>query len=293
MKKLWKMSGIIVLGMVFLMGCGNGQTDAVFIVQSVEAEKSDTGRNGQNSQDQSASDQGGEQITLTLGTLGMDRRLQYAVEAYNAQSGKYYIEIVNYLPEQYDNVVWKASRDRFCMELTAGKGTDIVDLGGLAAEELGYAGVLADLNMFLTQEEKQEKYLGNILECARTGEALYDISPAFTLEFIAGDGSRIGFETGWTMEEMLKSFEKEGRDGSALGRGGAGVTIRLVQYSMADYVDWDMGTADFCKEKFTVFWNSEKLPIKVSLSVPPGRAWHQEFILPAVNSLWCRQTFRD
>ncbi len=227
------------------MGCGDEPADAALSGQPIDSAKIGTEGNRQNGQEES-----GGWIMLTLGTLGTDRRLQGVVEAYNVQNGKYHVEIVDYLPEQYDNGVRKASQDRFRMDIAAGKGTDIIVLDGMVADELGYAGALANLNTFLSPEDKQEKYLGDILECAQTGEALYEISPAFTLELIVGDGSKLGMGNGWTLKEMLESFEKSGHDGSALGKGGVRTVAQLVQYSIEDYVDWDTGRADFCKEEF-------------------------------------------
>lgn len=243
MKKLLTGLAGIVFGVFFLTICGKGQAEAVSGVQPAEAEDSDTEEYGQ-------SGQSGEKILLTLGIMGTDPRVENAVEAYNVQSEKYYVKIVDYLPKEYDCAAREASRDRFQMDLATGNGTDIVSLRGQAADELGYAGVLMDLNAFLTMEDRQEKYVGNILECAQTGGALYEISPEFVLEFIVGDGSKIGMENGWTLEEMLDSLEKNGRDGSALGKGGVRTVARLLQYSIEDYVDWETGTADFCNEEF-------------------------------------------
>lgn len=242
MKKLWRFFGVIALGVILCAGCGDGQASGILSVQPVEAEGINTGSNGES----------GERITLTLGVVGGStaNSMQYLVEAYNAQSEKYYVEVVDYLPEHHDNAIYEASEERFRMELATGKGTDIIKFGNMVADELGYSGVLLDLNTFLTSEDKQEKYLGNILECVQTGDALYEISPAFTLSFIVGDGSRIGMKNGWTMEEMLESFEKNGRDGLALAKGQGRTVVRLVEASIEDYVDWDTGTADFCKEEF-------------------------------------------
>lgn len=245
MKKSWRALGVIVFGVFFLTICGKGQAEAVSVVRPAEAEDTDTENHGQSGQEEST-----EKILLMLGTMGTDPRLENAVEAYNVQSEKYYVKIVDYLPKEYDCAVREASRDKFRTDLAAGNGIDIVSLNGQVADELGYEGVLMDLNVFLTMEDRQEKYVGNILECAQTGDALYEISPEFVLEFIVGDGSKIGMENGWTLEEMLDSFEKNGKDGSALGKGGVRTVARLIQYSIEDYVDWEMGTADFCNEEF-------------------------------------------
>lgn len=265
MKKLRKTSGTITLGTLTLRtltlgtltlgtftlatlsltGCGNGQADAALSIQPVDLTSP-----APENQAEAAQPENGECITLTLGTKESDWILESAVEAYNAQSRQYHVDIVEYLPEAYDDAAVEAAMNRFCMDLATGKGTDIILFDDLNADELGHGGVVLDLYPFLTTEDMQKKYLGNILECARTGSALYDISPSFTLSFIAGDGSRIGWETGWTMEEMLNSFAQNGRDGLALARAQGRTVVRLAAASMEDYINWDTGTADFCKEEF-------------------------------------------
>ncbi|MCM1541839.1 MAG: hypothetical protein NC121_11310 [Blautia sp.] len=272
MKRLWKLFGRKALGMTLgvalLSGCGNEPAAALggqpMGSAGTGSEEQGQGGTGQRNQEQDTWDQNGQgqsgqaqdnqaqnggRITLTLGGVYVPWQLEDAVELYNARNGKYEVEIVDYLPAEWSEVVYEASYDRLRMDLAAGK-TDVILFGDLVADEIGYAGALLDLNTLLTPEEKQQKYLGNILECGQTGDALYEISPAFTLAFIAGDGSRLGMETGWTMEEMMESFARCGRDGSALGRGGVRTVERLVQYSIEDYVDWDAGTADFGKEEF-------------------------------------------
>ncbi|MCM1064025.1 MAG: hypothetical protein NC420_06020 [Eubacterium sp.] len=278
MKKSWKSLEAMALGMVWCMalltGCGDDSAAVTLSGQTMGTAGTDPGNQGQGSlaqrdQEQESRDQNGQprngqgqsgqaqdeqaqnggRIILTLGGVYVPWQLEDAVELYNARNGNYYVEIVDYLPAEWSDGVYEAAYDRLRMDLAAGK-TDILLFGDLVADEMGYAGTLLDLNALLTPEEKRQKYLGNILECGQTGDALYEISPAFTLAFIAGDGSRLGMGTGWTMEEMMESFERCGRDGSALGRGGVRTVERLVQYSIEDYVDWDAGTADFCKEEF-------------------------------------------
>lgn len=275
MKKLWRTIGTIALGMIFLTGCGGEPEGGIHDIQSTAMVGSETDARAQDGgdyvQDKEESAQGeggpvqsggehaqgggnrtqnGERIKLTLGAVNVNWRMESAVDAYNAQSEKYYVEIVDYLPEKYDSTIYEASCDRFKMELATGKGTDIVAVGTLTVDELGYAGTLLDLNAFLTDEAKQEKYLGNILECVQTGEALYAIAPGFFLELIVGNGSKIGMENGWTLEEMLESFEKNGKDISALAKGGARPMAHFTAYSIDDFVDWDAGRADFCNEEF-------------------------------------------
>ena len=247
MKKLWRTLGTIALGMILLAGCGGGQADEASGAWPVETGSSGTEVSAQTEQgqsDQGQSNQG--QNILTLGTCESPWELTYAVEAYNARNGKYYVEIVDYGQEYQD---YDTAQERLKLDLATSKGTDIIWVGNLVVDELGYAGVLADLNAYLTPEVRN-KYLTNILECAQTGDALYDIAATFELEFIAGDRRKLGTETGWTMEEMLEVFRDNNKDANALGSVGVNTAQELVLHAIEDFVDWDAGRADFCNQEF-------------------------------------------
>lgn len=245
MKILWRTLGAICLGTVFLTGCGD--TDTISGVRSAEAGEHRTESTGQSSREQS-----GEKITLTLGTLSGGRgQLQNAVEAYNDQSEKYYVEIVDYLPEEFDNVIYETSAERFRMDIGTGKGADIIDLTELDEEMLGYRGILADMSPFL-EGEAQERYLTNILECVKTGDSLYKLGPSFALYTVVGNGAEVGMENGWTPEEMMKCFEDKGRGPDALAGfyRDQSVASVLTCCSLEDFIDWEKGEADFRKEVF-------------------------------------------
>lgn len=245
MKKLWRLFGVIALGMIFCAGCGDGQAGGIPSVQPVEAEGIYTGSNGESGKGQS-----GEKITLTLGTVG-NVNLQSVVDAYNRQSGNYFVEIVNYLPEQVDSGGYEASVDRFGMDIATGKGADIIDLAALDTEVLAYQGILMDLEPFL-EGEAQERYLTNILDCLKTGDALYELGPSFAFYTVVGNGAEVGMENGWTLEEMMKCFANKGRGSDALTGFGRdqSVAAALTSYSLEDFIDWEKGRADFCKEEF-------------------------------------------
>ncbi len=244
MKKFWKTLGTIFLGMIFLAGCGDETAEgAASEVWNVVTDSS-----GTEDKEESGQGQGSQgQTILTLGACETPWELTNAVDAYNAGNGKYYVEIVDYSQE---NREYDTAQERLKLDLAAAKGTDIIWMGELAADELGYAGILLDLNAFLASEEKQEKYLGNILEYAQTGDALYETAATFGLGFIAGDGEKLGTETGWTMDEMLKTFRVNDKDANALGGVGVNTAQELVCHAIEDFVDWDAGRADFCSQEF-------------------------------------------
>ncbi|MDE7222529.1 MAG: extracellular solute-binding protein [Acetatifactor sp.] len=248
MKRFWRTLGTIALGMVFLTGCGDGETDKGPASETRPAvTDSSAEEQGQSEQSQSSQDQNNQgQIRLTLGTCESPWELTYAVDAYNAGNGKYYVEIVDYGQEYPD---YDTAKERLKLDLATSKGTDIVWVGDMVTDELGYAGVLADLNAYLTPESR-EKYLTNILGCAQTGDALYEIAATFELGFIAGDSGKLGAETGWTVEEMLGIFRAGDKDANGLGGVGVNTAQELALHAIEDFVDWDTSRADFCKQEF-------------------------------------------
>lgn len=239
-KKIRRVCAVVALSATFFTGCGGGKSpdlDTGFQAD-LPVQSDGTEHPGQD----------GERITLTLGTVG-NRNLQSVVDAYNRQSENYFVEIVDYLPEQADNAVYEASADRFRMDIATGNGADIIDLAELDTEVLGCRGILMDLEPFL--EGTQERYLTNILECLKTGDALYELGPSFALCTVVGNGAEVGMENGWTLEEMMKCFADKGRDSNALtGFGSVCVSTALTDYLLEDFIDWEKGEADFCKEEF-------------------------------------------
>lgn len=238
----------IVFGVaITLTGCGGGQTDEVSGTWSAETGSSETEVNTKTNYEQSIEGQGGQgKIILTLGACETPWELTYAVDAYNARNEKYFVEIVDYVQEYQD---YDTAQERLKLDMATSEGTDIIWVGDLVTDELGYAGVLADLNMYLIPETKK-KYLTDILECAQTGDALYEIAATFELGFIAGDSGKLGTGTGWTMDEMLGKFRANNKEANALGGVGVNTAQELVIHAIEDFIDWDAGSADFCNQEF-------------------------------------------
>lgn len=226
-----KKLGVVILGVVIVLsGCRSD------VEKGIQAEY---GMGGQDRNSQ-------EQRVLTLWTCDAPWELVYAVEAYNAKKRNYYVKIVDYLQEYSD---YDTAQERLKLDLGTTKGTDLIWIGDLVADELGYAGVLENLNTYLTPETK-EKYLDNILQCAQTGDALYEIAGTFELGFLAGDGGKLGTGQDWTVEEMLEIFRANNKDANALGGVGINTAQELVLHAIEDFIDWDSGKVDFCNQEF-------------------------------------------
>ncbi len=238
---------VLLLMAGLLGGCGKGELEGGGMEKGMKEKL-----NEEMEENMSAGvKESGDRTVVTLGTVWgtYNENLQSAVAAYNDQSAAYCVEVVDYLGEASDEA---AAMERFQMELATGKGTDLVDLQELDADVLGYQGILTDLTALLTKEERQERYQDNVLRCAQTGDALYELGPTFQICTIVGKKTLFGEETGWSMEEMLDAFERNGKGAGALAGfyADSSVVSTLTMFSLADFVDWETGKADFCREEF-------------------------------------------
>lgn len=143
MKRLFKTLVAIVLGISLLAGCSNGQGDTEGGGQTV----------GAAGMDAEGQEQDGERIRVTLGTVWSGNwELDNAVEAYNARNGKYYVEVVDCFPEDFEGIandVYDAALDRLKMDLATGKGQDIIEFQyGLVGQLLYTGGCMGDLRVY-------------------------------------------------------------------------------------------------------------------------------------------------
>lgn len=242
---------VLTIGLLLLGGCGRaaGNLSDIFPEGGSGTQES---ASGDVSQDGNA---GGKQ-TLTLGTIlgSWDGELLRVIEAYNAQSEKYYVEHKDYMEGATGNIQpedIEQAKNRMMMELASGKGPDLISMNSFEKESLGAAGVLADLYSLQSREEWEAKIDGNLLDSLQTGDKLFACGPRFRVETVAA-GKEIGGENGWTMEELMDAFEERGKGPEALVGFFADMSVleTLAQAELDSYIDWDRGKADFACESF-------------------------------------------
>lgn len=175
--------------------------------------------------------------------------LEGVVARYNAQSEEYFVEIVS-LAEDWSSYYEK--QDMIVEELKNGNGTDVIFMEGLPEEELGVAGVFADLQEFISEEEWNTVYVGNVLDAMKTGDDLYSIGMCFSVYTLIADGSLAGLEAGWTIEEMRSFLNKSGKGARALYDFSTDepVIITLTTPILEDFVNWEKGSCNFETEEF-------------------------------------------
>lgn len=124
-----------------------------------------------------------ETKTLTLATIGGTNLSQW-VNLYNENHSNVKIEIINYLdnyPDTHDAL------NQIKIEISAGKGPDMINFGGQYSPLDASNGMMADLYPLMQNDEtfdKQDFYC-NILEAFAVGDSLYVLVPSYTIDSYA------------------------------------------------------------------------------------------------------------
>lgn len=199
---------------------------------------------------------GNDVVERKIITLGLpyhfeegDTDIYRVVNKYNQKNDEYHIKIVEFA-ENYQE--FEQSYDRIMMDIVNGKGTDILYADSFGKEILGPGGLLLDLKQFITEEEWDTKYVGNVLDSISIGDKLYTVCSGFTIYTVIADGQRAGFSTGWTMSEFLDYFEQNQKSAHAFWGFYADEPFitTLGYFALNDFINWAEGTCDFQNEEF-------------------------------------------
>ena len=190
-------------------------------------------------------------ITLGLpcGSEDIYKSMQEIVTKYNEQSKDYYIEIISFTDD------WQkleSSQGEIMKALKRGDGTDILYLSGLEKEELAMSGVLTDLKAFMTEEDWNQIYVGNILEATTIGDKLYAIGPEFAICTLMADERLMTEDAGWTMEELCQYLEgqENGAHSFTSITADESDAKSIGNLVIDDFVDWENLSCSFETEEF-------------------------------------------
>lgn len=212
-----------------------------------------------------------ESITLTLAAFGSDADLYRQVEAFNETHSEYQIQVEEYMRSEISEEDGIARLQR---EIMTGKGPDIIDFGS------GYStcDIMGEYteNLFPylkeSAEGKQELF-DNILASFSYQGKLYAMPVNFGLQTFAGSKKILGERDGWTMQEMIATYEAAPK-GTMLypGETKKDVFGTLLYGNLDYYVDWESGTCRFDSGEFAemlAFANSfpENLQIEEDYSI--------------------------
>ena len=192
----------------------------------------------------------GEKTVLTLGTVSSASALQRQADAFNIQNTEYQIEIRSYQDAAVDG---SNAINTIQMEISAGKGPDIIDFGYLYTPGAVSKGIMEDLSAYMEEDEDfhKEDYFENIINTFAIDNKLYVISPQFTINTVAVRKEDLGDAINWEIQDVMSYYQKSGQDKILFpGDSRKEVFGFLCMGSMGTYINWTDGSCCFDDGKF-------------------------------------------
>jgi len=186
---------------------------------------------------------------LTLATFGGAGLSQW-VNRYNEEHSDVKIEIVNYLDNYPDP---DEALRQIKIEISAGKGPDMINFGRQYSPLDASNGMMADLYPFLRMDEffDQQDFYDNILEAFAVGDSLYVLVPSYTIDTYATVNKELADLGRMNVKQLAEAYNML-KDESILfpGETKKAVFGMICYGSLDNYIDFNEGTCDFNSDSF-------------------------------------------
>ena len=191
--------------------------------------------------------------TITIATMGGSYSLQSKAVKFNKANSQYHISVKEYV--NYDNFnenTWSDALTNLNNDITSANCPDLIDLSAVNIEQLTAKGVLEDLNPYLEKSGKLNKsdFVENILNAYTFNGALISIPVYFNVQTVVGAASRVGSESGWTLDELI-ALSNAHPDAELFDRVSKQYILQTAMMFNGDsFIDWNTGECSFDSDAF-------------------------------------------
>ncbi len=181
--------------------------------------------------------------------LAASKLLQW-VNLYNANQSEVTIEVINYLERNEDA---QEALKQIKLEISVGKGPDMIHFGRQYSPLDASSGMLADLYPMIENDasfKKRDIYY-NILASFETEGCLYVFVPSYRIDTYTTVDRRLSELESMDMEQLMDAYRMLD-EGSILfpGETKKAVFGMLCYGNLGNYVDWGKGTCRFDSDSF-------------------------------------------
>ena len=192
-----------------------------------------------------------EQITITLGGLGITDTTLSAVTKYNRENRKYQIEVIDYA--QAAGGDYQAGLTRLLLELTTGAGPDI--LFSSFDTSIAARAPLHDLYTFIDADPELSRsdFFLNILQgLERADGSLPMLTSSFSIQTMIGTVQTVGHIDNWTLPAFFALGEENSHVEYPFGdnRSKKQFLSYMLMYTQGEYIDTESFRANFDSESF-------------------------------------------
>ncbi len=183
-------------------------------------------------------------ITMTVGVMGVTQALESTVAKFNSEQKDFHIEMRDYAEYEEPDT-------QMMLDLTTGKGPDILSMEGKSISEYQQKGVLEDLTPYYEQDSdvSSADYLDSVLEAVQSADGIYYVASGFQLYTIMANQQDVGDITGWTTGECA-TFAKQKKQKLFYLNMPNEILGNFMVFGLHDYINWDTGKVSFDSDAF-------------------------------------------
>ena len=207
-----------------------------------------------------------ETKTLTLAVVG-GSGLSRWVNSYNEKHSDVQIEIVNY-SENYPDL--DEAMNQIKIEISAGKGPDMIDFSWQYSPLDASSGMLADLYPFMQNDESfaPQDFYYNILEAFAIDDSLYVLVPSYSIDsYATANGELAGLER-MDIQQLVNAYNMLDEESILFPGETKGAVFGMLCHGIQGrYVDWGEGTCDFNSDSFKELLRfSDQFPLNLNIT---------------------------
>lgn len=185
---------------------------------------------------------------LIFATIFETETLKKQLAAFNRSNDKY--TVVLQYPETPEKI--KEFKDKMQLEISAGRGPDIISGELINAVEYASQGYIQNIDGLL---ERPKELWQPVLECGKIGGSYYGVPYQTSLISVAYSKELAGNRTSWTLDEFMEAVRES--DVEILQPQMDGVAI-VLEYGLYDndnktFIDWEGGKSHLTEEPFLEF----------------------------------------
>lgn len=182
-------------------------------------------------------------------SLGYDERKR--IIDFNRSNPDYRIETVIFSDENHYEE-YEANKGKFDMSISKKGELDIIDLSDMDANKYIKAGALEDMSAFLDSDSEisREDLQETVLNALSVDGKLYQITPFYSVNILAGSKEIFGDKTKITTKDLLEARKSHMDIPFILGGSKSSALYMILYGSMGDFVNAAEGTCDFMNQDF-------------------------------------------
>ncbi len=191
---------------------------------------------------------------LTYACMGLDSNVRKEIVKFNRSSDKYRIEVSDYSSYVTDDSgSYENALNMLTTELLTGKIPDMFASSNMPMRQLEAKGYLEDLWPYIEKSYGRDGVVQPLFNALSAADGkLYQITPRFSVQTVAGPSAVVGDKMGWSLQELLGALKKLKPEATIFDMGYTRdqAVMNICSVMIDGFINWNTGEVTFDSPAF-------------------------------------------